>query len=70
MNVNSDGCLSQLVTTSPLIERKSPTHREQKERQHRVRQVFFDRACRPSNVPVAGVGSRSTPFRDIDGSVH
>jgi hypothetical protein len=36
----------------------------------RVRQVLLDLACRTSDFPLAGVGSRSTPLRDIEGSVH
>ena len=35
-----------------------------------LRQVLLDLACRPSDSPIAGVGSRSTPLRDIEGSVH
>jgi hypothetical protein len=33
-------------------------------------QVLLNRACRPSDLPIARVGSRSTPLRDIEGSVH
>src|SRR5580704_3087445 len=36
----------------------------------RVRQVLLDLTCRPSGSPMARVGSRSTPLRDIEGSVH
>jgi len=36
----------------------------------RMRQVLLDLVCRPSSSPRAGVGSRSTPLRDIEGSVH
>jgi len=36
----------------------------------RMRQVLLDLACRLSDSLMAGVGSRSTPLRDIDGSVH
>jgi hypothetical protein len=35
-----------------------------------LRQVLLDLAWRPSDSPMAGVGSRSTPLRDIEGSVH
>ena len=35
-----------------------------------MRQVLLDLACRPSGFPMASVGSRSTPLRDIKGSVH
>jgi hypothetical protein len=33
-------------------------------------QVLFDLAGRLSDLPRAGVGLRSTPLRDIEGSVH
>ena len=35
-----------------------------------MRQVLLDLACRPSDFPIAGVGSRRIPLRDIEGSVH
>jgi hypothetical protein len=35
-----------------------------------MRQVLLDLAWRTSAFPIAGVGSRSTPLRDIEGSVH
>jgi hypothetical protein len=36
---------------------------------HQTRQVLLDCAW-PSDFPEAGVGSSSTPLRDIEGSVH
>jgi hypothetical protein len=45
-------------------------HCKQMNAKHRMRQVLLDLAFRPSDSPMAGVGSRSTPLRDIEGSVH
>jgi hypothetical protein len=35
-----------------------------------MRQVLLDRGLPPSDLSGAGTGSRSTPLRDIEGSVH
>jgi hypothetical protein len=37
---------------------------------HRMRQVLLDLASRRWDLPRAGVGSRSTPLLDNEGSVH
>jgi hypothetical protein len=49
------------------LSERSANRRNSKDR---MRQVLLDLACRPSDFPIAGVGSRSTPLRDIEGSVH